>query len=148
MNWGDMFVCVLCTFVSQPEPTSHRIRVPVFAMIPVHLADEWKREQHTSDANHEMDVGVHGWVSTPRYSWSCTKVHCHERVLYFNSTLFSLAPHTPDQALHTQWLPTMPVSRWSVRSRSRYVVSCCCALSQRNHTSQHRVTSSAPPAVW
>ena len=31
-------------FFPQPDPTSHRIRVPVFAMIPVHLADEWKRE--------------------------------------------------------------------------------------------------------
>ena len=40
-----------------------------------------------SDVNHEMDVGLHGWEST-RYSRSCAKVHCHERALYFNSTLF------------------------------------------------------------
>ena len=32
------------------------------------------------DVNHEMDVGLHGWVSTPPVY---TKVHCHERALYF-----------------------------------------------------------------
>ena len=32
-----------------------------------------------------MDVELHGWVSTPRYSRSCTEVHCHERALYFKS---------------------------------------------------------------
>ena len=30
-----------------------------------------------------------GWVSTPRYRRSYTKVHCHERALYFKTTLFS-----------------------------------------------------------
>ena len=41
-----------------------------------------------SDVNHEMDVGLHGWVFTLRYNRSCTKVHYHERALYFNSTFF------------------------------------------------------------
>ena len=32
----------------------------------IYLADEWKREQHISDVNHEMDC--RNCVSTPRYS--------------------------------------------------------------------------------
>ena len=35
-----------------------------------------------------MDAGLHGW-GPPRCSGvPCTKVHCHERALYFNSTFF------------------------------------------------------------
>ena len=32
-----------------------------------------------------MDVGLQGW-GPPRYSWSCTMVHCRERALCFKST--------------------------------------------------------------
>ena len=39
------------------------------------------------DVNHEMDVGLHGWV--PRYSRSCRSYTVHERaVVFFKSTFF------------------------------------------------------------
>ena len=51
-----------CETGPQPDPTSHKIRVPVFAMIPFHLADEWKR---ISDApQNGCSPSLHGWVST------------------------------------------------------------------------------------
>ena len=56
-------------FIAQPDPASHSIHLPVFAMIPVHLDDDWKREQHISDVNHEMDVGRNGWAGhVPKYT--------------------------------------------------------------------------------
>ena len=37
-----------------------------------------------SDVNHEMDVGLHGGVSTPGAASHCTKVHTvHERAFVF-----------------------------------------------------------------
>ena len=42
-----------------------------------------------SDVNDEMDVGLHGWVSTHGVSVMHQKYTVHERALYFNSTFFS-----------------------------------------------------------
>ena len=50
MVWvhGAPLMCPACIgnyhFFPNRTLHSHRIRVPVFAMIPVHLADKWKRE--------------------------------------------------------------------------------------------------------
>ena len=40
------------------------------------------------DVNHEMDAGLHGWVSTPQYSRSCTKVHCSREGFCISTLLF------------------------------------------------------------
>ena len=75
----------------QPDPTSQRIHVPVFAMIPVHLADV-------------VEAGVAHIRCKPRSgcraAWlggtagPVPKVHCHERALCFKSTFFFSLPIT------------------------------------------------------
>ena len=55
------------------------------------LSAEW--EQHISDVNHKMDVVLHGWVSTPRYTRSYQRYTVHERALYFKSTFSWVTMH-------------------------------------------------------
>ena len=40
--------------------------------------------------NHEMDVGLHGWGSTPRYTGHIPRYTVHERVCCVSSQLFFL----------------------------------------------------------
>ena len=56
------------------------------------IAEANNKRPLLSDVNHEMDVRLHGLGVHPLYSWSCTKIHCHERALYFNFTLHSPLP--------------------------------------------------------
>ena len=68
-----------------PQPDPARLCV---SNDPIRLSDERKREYHVSDVNHEMDVGLHGWVSTSVQPAIVQRYTVHERALYFKSPFF------------------------------------------------------------